>query len=150
MFAVSISFHRSKSIPLHMVIICVEFKEYTKLRHIPQFFDRIISKRCFYTSIAKYFIGNMALCHRCSRHYISIRYHCGMLFHLKLRLMSSHINTVAIIFEIQVHTCNLPLCITHLHQISAVVVDRCTPEIRLWNGLDHLTTCIFIRYQTTI
>ena len=150
MFTVCVSLSLAQSVPFYMIIICIELEHYAKLRHIAQFFDRIISKCCFYTSITKYFIGNMALCHRCSRHYISIRYHCRMFFYLKLRLMSAHINTITVIFVVQIHTCNLPLCITHLHQISTIVVDRCTPEVWLRNGLDHLTTCIFIRYQTTI
>ena len=150
MFAVCISFRRSKSIPLDMVIICIEFKEYTKLRHIPQFFYRIIGQGSFYPSISEYFVGKAALADRCRRHDVSKGNLHTVIMDSCLRGVGRTIHSPAELFVACVHAGNLPLCVTHRHLISTVIICRCSPEIRLRNCLDHFSSCIFIRNQPTI
>ena len=50
--AVCIRLCRTKPIPFYMIVIRVECKEHAKLRHISQFFYRIVCKRCLHGSIS--------------------------------------------------------------------------------------------------
>ena len=151
MLSVCISFCRSKTVPFHMVIICIEFKENTKLRHVSQLFHRIICQSCFHSSITKHFVCQTALADRCGRHQIFKSDLYTVFMNSCLRCIGRCISLFAPeIFVRYIHTCDFPLCIAHWHQVSAVVICRCSPEIRLRDRLDHLSSCIFIRNQSSV
>ena len=78
---VCISFCLAKSIPFYTVIICVEFEDYTEFRHITEFFNRVIRKSCFHSSITENFIRKLAFAGRCSRHDVGISYFYRLLIH---------------------------------------------------------------------
>ena len=54
------------------------------------------------------------------------------------------------IFVRQIHGSKFPLPITHLHQVSTVVIIWCSPEVWLWNHFDHFHAAVTVRSQTTI
>ena len=94
-FTIRIGFCLTKSIPFYAVIICIEFEDYTKFRHIFEFFNRVISKRCFYSSIPEYFIGKPAFTGRCSRHKVCISYLYSLFIHFYFRYISRAIRSLA-------------------------------------------------------
>ena len=140
----------SKSIPGYMIIICIKLENHTKFRHIAKLLHRIIGKCGTNSSISENFISKCTLSRRNSWKKIGIGYLYGMLFFLYLWYISRSICRSAVILMVYIHAGNLPLSISHCHQISTVIVCWCTPEIRLRNCLDHFFSCIFIGNKTTV
>ena len=150
MFPVCISLCRSQAVPLNMIIIRIEFKEYSELRHIAQLFYRIIGQRCLYSSISGYLIGKAAFTGRRSWQDVGKSNLHAVFVNRCLRSIGRTIHTFSVILMTCVHAGDLPLCITHLHQTSAIIICRCSPEVGLRDRFDHFSSCIFIRNQATI
>ena len=141
---VYIRLRRSHAIPLHLVVICIKLEHHTKLRHITKLLHRIIGKCRLDRSVSIDLIGNPTLTCRYRRHTVSKSDACPFLCHFDFRFLGSRIWSAGRIFVRQVHGCDLPLGITHRHQVAAVIVVWCTPEVWLRDHLNHFHTTIAV------
>ena len=137
-FSILVALLRSVTVPLHLIVICIKLKYHTEFRHIRQTFSAIIGQLAINSSISEHLVFKLTLSFRFSIEIILIQNTYIIFLNTHLRFCRSCI-----------HTCYFPL--THIlrHMVTVVVVNRSSPEVRLWHFSNQLFSCILIRSKTT-
>ena len=137
---VNIGFFRSEAIPLHPVIIGVEFEHHAEFRHIRQAFDCPVPQCRLDNAVSEHFICKRAAALRFCRHLIPVGNNNTVLpfFHRRAVLR------VCPAVCMQIHAADFPLRIALRHIVPAVVVVRCPPEVRHRNGLNQFLPVVNI------